>query len=169
MRRGGGTWVQEMWNHVLQELQEMEGMEQPTCREQPPQGLFLVGFGRSLYIDLEIFGPSLYWFGNNTHQRSTLILLQVAWVWNYLSLAKNDLQLCIAKSSFLCDEILCECQFEHICLWAGNFKALTLLFKIKLMYACMQNSSVRGFESSTLYWMQVDQEPLKASHSASGT
>ena len=30
-----------MWNQVLQELQAIEGVEQPTCLEQPPQGLVL--------------------------------------------------------------------------------------------------------------------------------
>ena len=66
-----------------------------------------------------MWSVTIYWFWN---KRSTLIFLQVAWPCNYLSLAKNDLQLCIAKSSFLCDEIHCECQFEHICLWAGNVR-----------------------------------------------
>ena len=35
------TCVQEIWNQMLQELQAMEGIEQPTCLEQTPHGLFL--------------------------------------------------------------------------------------------------------------------------------
>ena len=38
----GCTWVQAIWNQVLQDLQAIEGREQPTCLEQTPHGLFLV-------------------------------------------------------------------------------------------------------------------------------
>jgi len=53
------TWVQEMWNQVLQEVQAMEGTEQPTWLEQPPHGLFLVlnrgGSGTSKSIPLRLW------------------------------------------------------------------------------------------------------------------
>ena len=102
-----GTWVQEMWNHVLQELHAMEGVEQPTCREQLPHGLFLVdGLGRSLLVDLVImWNKGQLWL-----------------CFDIFFLSQSYLQSCVAKSSFIGDEILCKCQFKYICLWAENVK-----------------------------------------------
>ena len=80
-----------MWNHVLQELHAIEGVEQPTCREQLPHGLFLDGFGRSLaYIDLEIIWNK----GQPSLGFEIFFLLQ------------SYLQSCVAKSSFTGDESL---------------------------------------------------------------
>ena len=156
MRRGGGTWVQEMWNHVLQELQEMEGMEQPTCREQPPQGLFLVGCGRSLYIDFEIKGQP--WFFSKWLGLAIIFLLQ-RMICNYVLQSRLFFVMIFFANANL-NIFVCELEISKHSLYSS---------KSSWCMHTMQNSSVRGFESSTLYWMQVDQEPLKASHSASGT
>ena len=73
------TWVQEMWNQVLQELQAIEGVEQPTCLEQPPQGLVLGELGHYEACD------TCQWFGPNQ------------WTLFYLYLQSS-----VAKSSFIC-------------------------------------------------------------------
>ena len=52
----GCTWVQAIWNQVLQDLQAIEGREQPTCLEQTPHGLFLVQYQITMFI----FGTSVH-------------------------------------------------------------------------------------------------------------
>ena len=51
-----------MWNQVLQEVQAMEGTEQPTWLEQPPHGLFLVQSDHNSNMKKGAYMTKKLWF-----------------------------------------------------------------------------------------------------------
>ena len=184
----GSTWVQAIWNQVLQDLQAMEGREQPTCLEQTPQGLFLVQISdqnvrnRCACLEKLGFAPSGL-ASKLSFCRKPLFSIMYnckvvfySWwdslwmpIWTYSSVSRQWMPIWtyLTMSSTPSLSNLQKIKLSLPSLRGWRFSS-TLGVKHS-SHSTKCGTAVSRVGGSTLCWIGVGREPLKASRFVSGT